>query len=224
MRLRLDLYLTVGAVTLFCCGCFSLEFQTRVNRRGGGTRTVEIVMDQVMAGMYNRAGGSDRVFNIPGQGLQVKPEVRLKGSSRTEREDGSLKLLWDYQTNRVENFSDDDDSVKLQITRSGPWVYYNYTEKITASGRTEQFNSGQAGYRMRHSLSLPGQVVNHNADSLLSGILIWNRPLAQITSSGLAMMATSREINQFYLLGAVSLVFSLGGALAWKKHRAGKVC
>jgi hypothetical protein len=38
------------------------------------------------------------------------------------------------------------------------------------------------------------------------------------------MMATSREINQFYLLGAVSLIFSLGGALAWKKHRAGKVC
>jgi hypothetical protein len=223
VRLRLELYLSLLAVILLGCGCFSVDFQTRVGRRGGGTRTFEIVMDPVMAGMYSRAGGSDRVFNIPGQGLQAKPGVRLKASSRTEREDGSLKLLWDYQTDRLENFSDDDDSVKLQVTRSGPWVYYRYSETITPSGREYRFNSGQEGYRLRHSLALPGQVVNHNADSLMAGILIWNRTLAQVTSSGLTMTATSREINQFYLLGVVFLVLILGVSLAWKKHRAGKV-
>ena len=220
MKLRLELYLTVGAVTLLCCGCFSLEFQTAVNRRGGGTRTVEIVMDPMMAGLYKKTSGSDKFFKIPGQGLQEKSGVTLTGSAKTELDDGSLKLAWDYRTGRVELFSDGNDSINLKITKSGLWVYYQYLENIAASKpEPDAPDAGQTIYRLRHRLVMPGQIVGHNSDSIQSGCLVWNRPIGQVTAVGLNMEARSRELNPLYLL--LPAILPIAGAvfLYWNKIR-----
>lgn len=220
MRLRLKLYPAALLLALACCGCFSVEFQTEVNRRGGGTRTVEIIMDPMMAGLYKKTGGSGKLFQIPGQGLQEKPGVKLTGSAKTELDDGSLKLTWNYRTGRVELFSDGDDSIKLKVTRSGLWVCYEYMENISASTPEPDVpNAEPATYRIRHKLIMPGQIVGHNSDSIQSGGLVWNRPLGQVTASGLLMEARSRELNPFYLLLAAIVLAAGGGYYYWHKVR-----
>jgi len=224
VKLRLQFYLAAGAVAFICCGCFSVELQTRVNRKGGGTRTVGIVMDPVMAGMYNRTAGSDKLFKIPGQGLLEKPGVQLTGEAKTELDDGSLKLTRNYRTGRMELFSDGNDSIRFKITRSGLWVYYEYLESISASKpEPGSPDSGQDIYRIRHELFMPGQIVSHNSDSAQFGSLIWNRPLGQVTASGLAMKAISRELNPLYLLFAAVLLAAGGGCLYWYKVRPANI-
>ena len=220
MRLRLKLYPAALLLALACCGCFSVEFQTAVNRRGGGTRTVEIVMDPMMAGLYKKTDGSGKLFQIPGQGLQEKPGVKLTGSAKIELDDGSLKLTWNYRTSRVELFSDGNDSVKLNITRDGIWVYYEYREIISASNPEPGGPKGDQNiYRIRHRLALPGQIVGHNSDSIQSGGLVWNRSLGQVTAAGLIMEASSRELNPLYLLLAAILLAAGGGYFYWHKFR-----
>jgi len=197
-----------------------VEFQTAVNRRGGGTRIVEIVMDPMMAGLYNKTDGSGKLFQIPGQGLQKKTGVKLTGSAKTELDDGSLKLTWNYRTGRVGLFSDGNDSIKLKITRSGLWVYYEYLESISVTKpEPDSPDAGQDIYRIRHKLVMPGQLVSHNSDSLQSGGLVWNRPLGQVTSKGMTMEARSRELNPVYLLLAAILLAAGGGYLYWHKVR-----
>lgn len=224
MKLRLKLYPVVFLLVLVCCGCFSVELQTTINRRGGGSRIIEIVMDPMMAGLYNKTDGSGKLFKIPGQGLQEKPGVKLAGTTKTKLDDGSLKLTWDYRTGRAGLFSDGDDTVKLSITRSGLWVYYEYLENISAS-KSEPGgpNAGQDIYRIRHKLFLPGQVVSHNSDSAQSGILIWSRSLGQVTSSGLVMKARSRELNPVYLLFTAIILLAAGGILYSRRHQANNI-
>jgi len=220
VKLRLKLYPVLLLLVIACCGCFSVDVQTAVNRRGGGTRTVEIVMDPMMAGLYQKTGGSGKLFRIPGQGLQEKPGVKLTNSAKTELDDGSLKLTWDYRTGRVELFSGENDSVKVNITRSGLWVYYEYRENISASKpEPESPDAGQDNYRFRHELVMPGQIISHNSDSMLSGRLVWNRPLGQVTAPGLKMEARSRELNPWYLLLAAILLGTGGGYFYWHKVR-----
>jgi len=219
VRLRLKLYPAMLLLLFACCGCFSVEYQTEINRRGGGTRTVEIVMDPMMAGLYNKSSVSEKLFNIPGQGLQAKNGVVLAGSSKAELDDGSLKLSWRYRTGRAELFSDGADSLKLNIARAGLWVYYEYREIIPASQpEKSQPSSGQNIYRIRHKLAMPGQVISHNADSILSGSLIWNRPLGQVTDVGLVMEARSRELNPIYILLALFLL--LAGVSLLYRHKS----
>jgi hypothetical protein len=221
VKLRLKLYPAALLLAFACCGCFSVDVQTAVNRRGGGTRTVEIVMDPMMAGLYKKTGGSGKLFQIPGQGLQEKPGVKLTGSAQTEMDDGSLKLNWDYRTGRVELFSDGNDSIKLNVTRSGLWVCYEYMENISASKPEPDVpNAEPATYRIRHKLIMPGQIVGHNSDSIQSGGLVWNRPLGQVTASGLLMEARSRELNPLYLLLAAILLAAGGGYFCWHKVRS----
>ncbi|MDP2806972.1 MAG: hypothetical protein Q8O74_02405 [bacterium] len=219
MKLRLKLYPAVFLVALACCGCFSVEFQTAVNRRGGGTRIVEIVMDPMMAGLYKKTSGSDKFFKIPGQGLQEKSGVTLTGSAKTELEDGSLKHTWNYRAGKVELFSDGTDSILFNIERSGLWVYYTYRENISSSKSEpgDALSSDQAAYRLRHELSMPGQIVSHNSDSIQSGGLVWNRPLGQVTTAGLIMEARSRELNPIFLLLAAVLTIAGALFLCWHK-------
>lgn len=218
MKLRLKLYPAILLITFGCCGCFSVDVQTSVNRRGGGTRKVEIVMDPMMAGLYKKTGGSGKLFRIPGQGLQEKPGVKLTGSAKTELNDGSLKLTWDYRAGRVELFSGENDSVIVVISRSGLWVYYEYLENISASmPEPDSPAADQNTYRIRHKLSLPGQIVSHNSDSVQSGRLVWNRPLGEVTAAGLKIEARSRELNPWYLL-IMAIVLGIGGGyFYWHK-------
>ncbi|MBI4726516.1 hypothetical protein HY768_04715 [candidate division TA06 bacterium] len=221
MRLRLKLYPASFLLALACCGCFSVEFQTAVNRRGGGTRTVEIVMAPMMAGLYKKTDGTGKLFNIPGQGLQAKSEVKLTGSAKTELDDGSLKLSWNYRADRVELFSDGDDSVKFKITKSGLWVYYEYLEIISASKPEPAAPAaGQDIYWIRHKLVMPGQIVGHNSDSITPGGLVWNRSLGQVTAAGLTMEARSRELNPLYLLLAGISLLAAGGSLCWHRRKS----
>lgn len=220
MRLRLKLYPATLFLILGCCGCFSADVRTAVNRRGGGIRTVEIVMDPMMAGLYQKTDGSGKFFQIPGQGLREKPGVSLTASSRTGLEDGSLKLTWHYRTGRIELFSDGNDSVRVCITRSGLWVYYEYREKMPASKpESGPSDAEQTAYRIRHELSLPGQIISHNSDSVRSGSLVWNRPLGQVTSAGLLIEARSRELNPWFLLAAAVSLSAGCGYYFWKKVR-----
>lgn len=224
MKLRLKLYPTLFLLALACCGCFSVELQTTVNPRGGGSRTIEIVMDPMMAGIYQKTNGSGKLFKIPGQGLQEKPGVKLAGFTKTGLDDGSLKLAWDYRAGRAGLFSAGNDSVMVNITRSGLWVYYRYLEEISASKpEPDTTNAGKDIYRLRHQLVMPGQIISHNADSARSGSLVWNRPLGQVTSSGLVMKAASREINPVYLLIAVILLLAAGGIVFGRRHQANKI-
>ncbi|MDO9026455.1 MAG: hypothetical protein Q7U87_01090 [bacterium] len=220
MKLRLKLYPTMLLLIFAICGCFSVDVKTSVNRRGGGTRTVEIVMDPMMAGLYKKTDGSGKLFQIPGQGLQEKPGVTSTGSSKTELEDGSLKLAWNYRAGRVEQFSDGNDSVKINITRSGLWVHYEYLECISASKpEPASPGTGQDVYRIRHKLTLPGQIVSHNCDSIQSGGLVWSRPLGQVTSAGLKMEARSRELNPWFIFITAILLAAGGGYFYWVKVR-----
>ncbi|MBI5805070.1 hypothetical protein HZA73_03400 [candidate division TA06 bacterium] len=212
MKLRLKLYPAILLLSIACCGCFSVDVQTAVNRRGGGTRTVEVIMDPMMAGLYNKTAGSGKLFSIPGQGLQEKPGVKLTGSAKTELEDGSLKLTWNYKSDKVGLFSSGNDSVRINIINAGLWVYYEYLESIPAAKPEPAYpGDGRDVYRIRHELSLPGQIVSHNSDSIQSGRLVWNRPLGQVTASGLFMEARSRELNPWYLLlASISLAAGVG--------------
>ncbi len=221
MKLRLKLFSAVLLTALTCCGCFSVEYQTVIGRRGGGVRAIEIVMDPMMAGLYNKTPGSDKFFKIPGQGLQTKPGVFLTGNGKTEMDDGSLKLSWSYRTGRAELFSDGNDSVKINITNPGIWICYEYRESILSSQTDSagQF-AGSSTYRIRHKLAMPGQVISHNSDSIQSGLLIWNRPLGQVTSNGLIMEARSRELNPLYLLLAAILLAAGGGYFYWYKVKS----
>lgn len=220
MRLRLKLYPALLLPVIACCGCFSVDVQTAVNRRGGGARTVEIVMDPMMAGLYQKTDGSGKLFQIPGRGLQEKPGVKMTGSAKTELDDGSLKLTWNYTTGKVELFSDGNDSLYWKTTSSGIWVYYEYRENISASKpEPESPAAEQNTYRFRHKLSLPGQIVSHNSDSVQSGCLVWNRPLGQVTATGLKIEARSRELNPWYLMLAAILLAAGGGYFYWQKVR-----
>ena len=221
MKLRLKLYPAALLLALACCGCFSVDIQTAVNRRGGGTRAFEIVMDPMMAGLYNKTPGSDKFFKIPGQGLQAKPGVSLTGSGKTEMDDGSLKLSWSYRTGRAELLSDGNDSVKIYVTKPGIWVCYEYRENILAS-QTDSADklAGPNAYRFRHKLAMPGQIISHNSDSVQSGCLVWNRPLGQVTAEGLIIEARSRELNPWYLLLAAIVLGTGGGYFYWYRVRS----
>jgi hypothetical protein len=168
-------------------------------------------MDQVMAALYKSAGKGGSIFNLPGQNLEDKAGVTFAGKTTTEKDNGGLEVLWKFRTKKASLFTTESDSLDFKIDKKGWWVYYTYQESILSSdSRSEPMTAGD-GYRFRQSLVLPGQIIEHSADSVIKGCLIWNRGMAEISGQGLIMKAKSREINPKVLFPlAVLFVFAVG--------------
>jgi hypothetical protein len=196
-------------------GCFSVEVKTRVRRKGGGSRTYQIIMDQMLAGLYEKADSKMPLFEFPGQGLEKKQGIKILSKNKRMSPDGKLSLEWIYDAENVKSFSDGNDSLFLRIEKKGLWVYYHFRERIIPREKgTHPADFPEDGYRFRHILTLPGQVMAHDADSQAANQLVWIRSTGALASQGMGMEAVSREINVLYLVTALVVLSLLSGLAA----------
>jgi len=213
VRLRLFSYAALCLAAL--PGCLSVEISTTADRRGGGERAYHITVDQAVASMYDSTAGTAKVLPLPGDGLEQQPGVALV--SRTQTKDSSGGLLVDkrYRAVRLDDAANAGDSISYRIERGGVWVYYRYREHYLAaasdSGQTAAASDER--YRFRHRLRLPGRIFSHNADSIVGGVALWSRPMAQVKAHGLVMAAASREIDPLLWVALAAVLAAAGIAV-----------
>jgi len=211
MNLRLFYRASGLALCLGACGCISMSIETRVERGGGGTRSYQVEMDPPFAG---KDGGGPGALKISDLGLDDIQGISKVDSSHSVREDGGAVSRTTFRADDIRKFSQDDDTISLDVSRKGLWVRYRFRESYKLGiGRNDSAAAALfSKNRFRHRLRLPGRIVESNCDSMAGGWAVWNRPMFA-EPGRLVMEAESRALNPIYPLLAGAALLAAAGIL-----------
>lgn len=221
----------IALLTVVLTACrLETNVSIEINDDGSAIIGLEVGLDEEFLGLIESAGvveGEgflDEIFSgIDGDVL----EPRVEGDMTYYRTNMEIEDLatWDWENTMEDGFfsafsySQDDDSA-------------TFSAKIDGAGEGDLGDFGELGFdpsaltgdifSANLIVSMPGNVVEHNADEVIDGNLVWNIGIGENVEAG-ATSSLSESSNAWIWLvvGAILLVGILSGIAAVVMTRKG---
>jgi hypothetical protein len=215
---RLIPFLAVGVVLLAGCRA-EINVGMDVESTGAGTVAMEVGVDDELLSLIETSGGSidDLVGEIPGGATALEPrqegDLTIYGFTRAFASPDELNTLL---AEGIQGIEAEGTELELTVEDGGATL----TASIAIPDATEQAGElGDIGGSLGEFLTasfrahLPGEVVEHNADSTLDdGTLVWDLP---VTGGTVDVQARSESGGGFPALPVVvGIVLVAAGGVA----------
>lgn len=208
-------HIILQVLCLLLVGCVTIDIETRVSRDGSAIRHYRY--------QFTTGAGRAKDFKIgplrmADLGLESLPGVVLMDSSVYEKDDSTTVSTLSCRAVNLNNLSQPDDSISLEIISRGLWRHYRYHESFRfdggGGGELSRLFSSQ---RFRHRLRLPGRIIRSNGDSLRGGWAVWSRSL-MANQGSIVMEAESKTLDLRFLLGGVLIMVGASVIIFWRRR------